>query len=74
MQSREVWTGVTYALSATMLYEGMAAEAFKTAEGVFQVIFDPMYAKPSGLKLLGPTSRIAEIALCVHIHVIHVAA
>ncbi|GAQ85127.1 hypothetical protein KFL_002200120 [Klebsormidium nitens] len=36
MQSREVWTGVTYALSATMLYEGMAAEAFKTAEGVFQ--------------------------------------
>ena len=36
MQSREVWTGVTYALSAAMLYEGMAPEAFKTAEGVFQ--------------------------------------
>jgi non-lysosomal glucosylceramidase len=36
MQSREVWTGTTYAVAAAMIYEGMFDEAFKTAEGVFR--------------------------------------
>jgi non-lysosomal glucosylceramidase len=35
MQGSEVWTGVTYALAATMLYEGMTEEAFQTAGGMY---------------------------------------
>ncbi len=35
MQSREIWTGVTYALSAAMIHEGMHEQAFQAAEGVF---------------------------------------
>ncbi|KAG6423027.1 hypothetical protein SASPL_113410 [Salvia splendens] len=35
MQSREVWTGVTYAAAATMIHAGMAEQAFTTAEGIF---------------------------------------
>ncbi|CAD5176314.1 unnamed protein product [Musa acuminata subsp. malaccensis] len=35
MQSREIWTGVTYSLAATMLLHGMDHEAFTTAEGIF---------------------------------------
>ncbi|XP_050305415.1 non-lysosomal glucosylceramidase [Anthonomus grandis grandis] len=55
IQSQEVWTGVTYALAATMIQEGMFEEAFKTAGGMFQsmtekfgMIFDTpeaLYAK-----------------------------
>uniref|UniRef100_A0A0D6QZ21 NLGase n=2 Tax=Araucaria cunninghamii TaxID=56994 RepID=A0A0D6QZ21_ARACU len=36
MQSREIWTGVTYAVAAAMIHEGMVEQAFKTAEGVFE--------------------------------------
>ncbi|GBG64961.1 hypothetical protein CBR_g48710 [Chara braunii] len=36
MQSREVWTGVTYGVAAAMIYEGLAKEAFITAEGIFR--------------------------------------
>ncbi|CAM6099912.1 unnamed protein product [Calypogeia fissa] len=36
MQSREIWTGVTYAAAAVMIQEGMIDQAFTTAEGVFQ--------------------------------------
>ncbi|TYI06232.1 hypothetical protein ES332_A10G144000v1 [Gossypium tomentosum] len=35
MQSREIWTGVTYAVAANMLLAGMEEEAFTTAEGIF---------------------------------------
>lgn len=35
MQSREIWTGVTYAVAATMLHAGMHHQAFSTAEGIF---------------------------------------
>lgn len=35
MQSREVWTGVTYAAAATMIHAGMREQAFTTAEGIF---------------------------------------
>lgn len=38
MQSHEVWTGTTYTLAATMLYEGMRREAFETAEGVYNLL------------------------------------
>ncbi|KAK6781205.1 hypothetical protein RDI58_023389 [Solanum bulbocastanum] len=35
MQSREIWTGVTYGVAATMLHAGMEEQAFTTAEGIF---------------------------------------
>ncbi|GAV66154.1 DUF608 domain-containing protein/GBA2_N domain-containing protein [Cephalotus follicularis] len=35
MQSREIWTGVTYGVAATMILAGMEQEAFTTAEGIF---------------------------------------
>eukprot|EP01018_Ginkgo_biloba_P009127 Gb_37177 [translate_table: standard] len=35
MQSREIWTGVTYGVAATMLHAGMEHQAFSTAEGIF---------------------------------------
>ncbi|KAJ4976498.1 hypothetical protein NE237_001604 [Protea cynaroides] len=35
MQSREIWTGVTYSVSATMIFAGMEEQAFTTAEGIF---------------------------------------
>ncbi|OAY68565.1 Non-lysosomal glucosylceramidase, partial [Ananas comosus] len=35
MQSREIWTGVTYSVAATMLLHGMEYQAFTTAEGIF---------------------------------------
>ncbi|KAH7445901.1 hypothetical protein KP509_01G027700 [Ceratopteris richardii] len=34
MQSREIWTGTTYAVAAAMIHEGLVEEAFRTAEGV----------------------------------------
>ncbi|KAG9130370.1 hypothetical protein Leryth_004250 [Lithospermum erythrorhizon] len=37
MQSREIWTGVTYAVAAGMIHEGMPEMAFKTAVGVYEV-------------------------------------
>eukprot|EP00252_Welwitschia_mirabilis_P002180 TRINITY_DN1208_c0_g1_i3.p1 TRINITY_DN1208_c0_g1~~TRINITY_DN1208_c0_g1_i3.p1 ORF type:complete len:971 (-),score=189.01 TRINITY_DN1208_c0_g1_i3:472-3384(-) len=36
IQSREVWTGVTYAVAASMIHEGMIQEGFLTAKGVYQ--------------------------------------
>ncbi|KAL5702706.1 glucosylceramidase [Ranunculus cassubicifolius] len=35
MQSREIWTGVTYGVAATMILTDMKEEAFTTAEGIF---------------------------------------
>ncbi|MQM17314.1 hypothetical protein Taro_050281 [Colocasia esculenta] len=35
MQSREIWTGVTYAVAANMLLAGMDDQAFTTAKGIF---------------------------------------
>ncbi|KAE8698076.1 glutathione-disulfide reductase family protein [Hibiscus syriacus] len=35
MQSREIWTRVTYAVAANMILAGMEKEAFTTAEGIF---------------------------------------
>jgi non-lysosomal glucosylceramidase len=42
MQSQEVWPGVTYALAATMLQEGLIEEAFKTAEGAVKATYERM--------------------------------
>ncbi|XP_073284139.1 uncharacterized protein [Primulina huaijiensis] len=35
MQSREIWTGVTYGVAATMIHAGMEEQAFTTAKGIF---------------------------------------
>ena len=40
MQSREVWTGTTYALAALMLQEGLSEEAWATAWGVYNVTYN----------------------------------
>ncbi|XAR56279.1 Glucosylceramidase [Bertholletia excelsa] len=36
MQSREIWSGVTYALAASMIHEDMVEMAFETASGVHE--------------------------------------
>ncbi|KAL8139738.1 hypothetical protein V2J09_005759 [Rumex salicifolius] len=36
MQSREVWSGVTYAVAANMIQEGLLDMAFQTALGVYE--------------------------------------
>ncbi|XP_047964570.1 non-lysosomal glucosylceramidase-like [Salvia hispanica] len=36
LQSREIWTGVTYSVAAAMLQEGMSDMAFKTAFGIYE--------------------------------------
>ncbi|KAF5736655.1 non-lysosomal glucosylceramidase isoform X1 [Tripterygium wilfordii] len=35
MQSREIWTGVTYGVAAAMIQAGLEDEGFATAEGIF---------------------------------------
>lgn len=37
LQSREVWSGVTYAVAAGMIHEGMVEMGFKTASGCHEV-------------------------------------
>ena len=36
MQSREIWSGVTYAVAASMMHEDLMDMAFKTAGGVHE--------------------------------------
>lgn len=38
-QVEEVWTGTTFGLASHMLSEGMRDQAFKTAEGVYNVVW-----------------------------------
>ncbi|XP_031554727.1 non-lysosomal glucosylceramidase-like [Actinia tenebrosa] len=40
LQAEEVWTGVTYALGASMIQEGMVEEGFKTASGIYNTCFE----------------------------------
>lgn len=39
MQSREVWSGVTYGLAALMLQEGLVEEGWRTAWGAYNVTY-----------------------------------
>ncbi|KAG5224568.1 non-lysosomal glucosylceramidase [Salix suchowensis] len=36
LQTKEIWPGVTYALSASMIQEGMEEMAFQTAAGIYE--------------------------------------
>ncbi|CAG0882610.1 unnamed protein product [Cyprideis torosa] len=59
MQSEEVWTGVSYTLAATMVYEGLVREGFKTAEGIYRQVWEESglgYQTPEAL-FEGPTYR-----------------
>jgi non-lysosomal glucosylceramidase len=40
MQSMEIWTGTTFALAAAMLQADFREEAFKTAEGIFNMVYE----------------------------------
>ncbi|CAF1053763.1 unnamed protein product [Adineta steineri] len=40
MQSEEIWTGITYGLSSTMMMEDRRKEAFLTAEGIYNTCFN----------------------------------
>ncbi|XP_021947733.1 non-lysosomal glucosylceramidase [Folsomia candida] len=40
MQSEETWTGVSYALGATMIKNGMTEEGFRTAEGIYRTVYE----------------------------------
>jgi non-lysosomal glucosylceramidase len=49
----EVWTGVTYALSAFMHSSGMTQEAWKTAEGIYRTTYETggmWFRTPEGWK------------------------
>uniref|UniRef100_T1JDY2 Non-lysosomal glucosylceramidase n=1 Tax=Strigamia maritima TaxID=126957 RepID=T1JDY2_STRMM len=55
VQSEEVWVGVTYALAATMLHEGMFEEGMNTAKGMYTTIYDQL-----GLGFQTPEAIYAE--------------
>ncbi|BES90672.1 Non-lysosomal glucosylceramidase [Nesidiocoris tenuis] len=51
-QSEESWTGVTYALASTLIFEGMVDEGLNTAKGLYETIFDKAglgFATPEAL-------------------------
>lgn len=39
MQSREIWSGVTYGLAAAMIQEGLLDMGFQTASGVYEAVW-----------------------------------
>ncbi|TYJ03729.1 hypothetical protein E1A91_A12G047700v1 [Gossypium mustelinum] len=39
MQAREIWSGVTYAVAATMIHEDLVDMAFHTASGIFESVW-----------------------------------
>jgi len=40
MQSMEIWTGTTFAVAAAMLQVGMVEQGFKTAKGIYNMVYD----------------------------------
>ncbi len=40
MQSMEIWTGTTFALAAAMLQAGLHDEAFQTAKGIYNMVYE----------------------------------
>ncbi|CAD7086391.1 unnamed protein product [Hermetia illucens] len=55
IQSEEMWTGVTYALAATMLQEGMIEQAFQTAGGLYNTLSERI-----GMNFETPEALYAE--------------
>jgi len=40
LQAEEVWTGITYAVAASMIQEGLVEEGFQTASGIYNTCFE----------------------------------
>jgi non-lysosomal glucosylceramidase len=40
-QVQEVWTGATFSIASEMISEGLTAQAYNTAKGVYNVVWDP---------------------------------
>ncbi len=40
MQSMEIWIGTTFAVAAAMLQVGMDEQAFRTAQGIFNMVYE----------------------------------
>lgn len=40
VQSQEVWTGVTYALSSHLIFMGMKEEGLQTARGIYETVYN----------------------------------
>jgi non-lysosomal glucosylceramidase len=40
-QVQEVWTGATFSIASEMISEGMTAQGYNTAKGVYNVVWDP---------------------------------
>ena len=40
LQAEEVWVGVVYSLAATMVQEGLREYGFRTAEGIYRVVWE----------------------------------
>ena len=56
MQPQEVWTGTTYSVAATMLYEGLREEAFNTAHGIYKMTYETLgywFATPEAWNAAG---------------------
>ncbi len=47
-QSQEVWTGTTFALAAFMIHRGMIQEAWDTAWGIYNVVYNTNSTKNRG--------------------------
>ncbi|KAK4339863.1 hypothetical protein RND71_041325 [Anisodus tanguticus] len=56
MQSREIWSGVTYAVATAMIQEDMTDTGFKTAAGVYEIVWSE-----NGF---GEEKNMAEICKC----------
>ncbi len=62
LQSQEVWTGMTYALAAAMLYEGLIDEAWETARGIYNGTyreFGYWFATPEAWDVAGDFRALA---------------
>jgi non-lysosomal glucosylceramidase len=62
MQSMEIWTGTTFTLAAAMLQAGMKEEAYKTAEGIFHMVYDDYgfwFQTPEALNVNGSARAIS---------------
>ena len=62
MQSMEIWTGTNFSLAAAMLQAGMKEEAFKTAEGIFHMVYDDYgfwFQTPEALSANGSARAIS---------------
>jgi non-lysosomal glucosylceramidase len=42
LETQEAWTGITYAVAAAMLQEGLVEEAFITARGISNLVYQDL--------------------------------